>query len=139
MKPEFEKAASILEGNDPPVNLVKVDCTEGGKDTCGKFGVSGYPTLKIFRGGEKDKRKLGLVCPWSGKVVQLCTLRDCHQPSFIPIYLLVIDVNRLDSIRIYPSFTRVHRFLQTTKSKPLLLDLRLFILHPTDPTANMMS
>merc|ERR1712117_32601 len=52
MKPEFEKAASILEENDPPVNLVKVDCTEGGKDTCGKFGVSGYPTLKIFRGGE---------------------------------------------------------------------------------------
>ena len=53
MKPEFEKAASILEENDPPVNLVKVDCTEGGKDTCGKFGVSGYPTLKIFRGGER--------------------------------------------------------------------------------------
>jgi len=52
MKPEFEKAASILEENDPPVNLVKVDCTESGKDTCGKFGVSGYPTLKIFRGGE---------------------------------------------------------------------------------------
>ena len=53
MKPEFEKAASILEENDPPVNLVKVDCTESGKDTCGKFGVSGYPTLKIFRGGER--------------------------------------------------------------------------------------
>jgi len=52
MKPEFEKAASILEGNDPPVHLVKVDCTESGKDTCGKFEVRGYPTLKIFRGGE---------------------------------------------------------------------------------------
>jgi protein disulfide isomerase family A protein 3 len=31
---------------------VKVDCTEAGKETCGRFQVSGYPTLKIFRGGE---------------------------------------------------------------------------------------
>lgn len=52
LKPEFEKAGSILRDNDPPVYLAKVDCTEGGKDTCGKFSVSGYPTLKIFRDGE---------------------------------------------------------------------------------------
>ena len=38
--------------NDPPIALVKVDCTEAGKDTCNKHGVSGYPTLKIFRNGE---------------------------------------------------------------------------------------
>lgn len=29
-----------------------MDCTDDGKDTCGRFGVSGYPTLKIFKGGE---------------------------------------------------------------------------------------
>ena len=38
--------------NDPPVNLAKIDCTEAGKDTCNRFEVRGYPTLKIFRGGE---------------------------------------------------------------------------------------
>ena len=52
LKPEYEKAAGILKANDPPVHLVKVDCTEAGKDVCGRFEVKGYPTLKIFRGGE---------------------------------------------------------------------------------------
>lgn len=53
LAPEFEKAATILKDNDPPVTLVKVDCTEDGKDVCGKYGVSGYPTLKVFKRGEK--------------------------------------------------------------------------------------
>ena len=33
----------------------QVDCTESGKETCSKHGVSGYPTLKIFRNGEVSK------------------------------------------------------------------------------------
>ena len=41
-----------MKANDPPVTLAKVDCTEAGKDTCGRFSVSGYPTVKIFRNGE---------------------------------------------------------------------------------------
>jgi len=52
MKPEFEKAGKTLAANDPPVTLAKVDCTEAGKDTCGRFEVRGYPTVKIFRNGE---------------------------------------------------------------------------------------
>lgn len=52
MKPEFDKAAKTLSANDPPVALAKVDCTEAGKDTCGRFEVRGYPTVKIFRNGE---------------------------------------------------------------------------------------
>ncbi len=53
LAPEYETAATALAKNDPPVTLAKVDCTDesGGKDTCGKYGVSGYPTLKIFRNG----------------------------------------------------------------------------------------
>lgn len=30
----------------------QVDCTEAGKEICNKFSVSGYPTLKIFKGDE---------------------------------------------------------------------------------------
>lgn len=52
LKPEFQKAASGLKANDPPVALVQVDCTAGGEATCGRFQVSGYPTVKIFRNGE---------------------------------------------------------------------------------------
>lgn len=42
----------MMRTDDPPVALVNVDCPEAGKDTCSKFGVSGYPTLKIFKNGE---------------------------------------------------------------------------------------
>uniref|UniRef100_A0A1B6CLZ3 Protein disulfide-isomerase n=1 Tax=Clastoptera arizonana TaxID=38151 RepID=A0A1B6CLZ3_9HEMI len=59
IKPEFERAGQLLEGNDPPITLAKVDCTEAGKETCNKNSVSGYPTLKIFRNGEFSKEYNG--------------------------------------------------------------------------------
>ncbi|XP_061679111.1 protein disulfide-isomerase A3 [Syngnathoides biaculeatus] len=48
LAPEYETAATRLKGIVP---LAKVDCTAHSK-TCSKYGVNGYPTLKIFRGGE---------------------------------------------------------------------------------------
>ncbi|XP_028282159.1 protein disulfide-isomerase A3-like [Parambassis ranga] len=48
LAPEFEKAATRLKGS---VQLAKVDCTAH-SETCARFGVSGYPTLKIFRYGK---------------------------------------------------------------------------------------
>lgn len=51
LAPEYEKAATVLKNNDPPVPLIKVDCTAETK-TCGKYGVNGYPTVKIFKNGE---------------------------------------------------------------------------------------
>ena len=36
-------------------NFIQVDCVGEGKDTCSKHGVSGYPTLKVFRNGEVQK------------------------------------------------------------------------------------
>ncbi|KAK6188932.1 hypothetical protein SNE40_005006 [Patella caerulea] len=51
LAPEYEKAATALKSGEYPVALAKVDCTAE-TEICGKYSVSGYPTLKIFRGGE---------------------------------------------------------------------------------------
>ncbi|KAL7035551.1 hypothetical protein ACKWTF_008439 [Chironomus riparius] len=48
-----------MRTDDPPVVFAKVDCTEGGKETCSKYSVSGYPTLKIFRDGENSQEYQG--------------------------------------------------------------------------------
>lgn len=52
LKPEYAQAAELLHNDDSQIRLAKVDCTEGGKETCNKYQVSGYPTLKIFKNGE---------------------------------------------------------------------------------------
>ncbi|EFN76813.1 protein disulfide-isomerase A3 [Harpegnathos saltator] len=52
LKPEYVKAAELLLGSEPPITLANIDCTGAGKETCNKYSVSGYPTLKIFEGVE---------------------------------------------------------------------------------------
>jgi len=49
LEPEYEKAANALAGNDK-VALAKVDADKH-KDLGGRFGVSGFPTLKFFPKG----------------------------------------------------------------------------------------
>jgi len=54
LAPEYGIAATKLFKRDQSVALAKVDCTVE-KSTCSKYGVSGYPTLKIFKNGEFSK------------------------------------------------------------------------------------
>ncbi|KAK9865288.1 hypothetical protein WJX84_012094 [Apatococcus fuscideae] len=53
LAPEYEKAAGPLKKNNPPVTLASIDATEeANKPLAEKYGVQGFPTLKIFKGGD---------------------------------------------------------------------------------------
>lgn len=49
--PEFSQAADILIEKD--IKLAQIDCTEE-RDVCTEYGIRGYPSLKVFRGSDKE-------------------------------------------------------------------------------------
>lgn len=48
LAPNYESAAKELDGNN--IKLAKVDCTQE-ETLCSDQGISGFPTLKVFRNG----------------------------------------------------------------------------------------
>ncbi|KAL1006597.1 hypothetical protein UPYG_G00074260 [Umbra pygmaea] len=65
LAPEFEKAAKDLSQRSLSIPLAKVDATKE-TDIATRFGISGYPTLKIFRKGKAfdyngPRERMGIV------------------------------------------------------------------------------
>ncbi|KAI1293631.1 Protein disulfide-isomerase A3 [Halotydeus destructor] len=119
LAPEYTKAATALKQSDPPVPLAKVDCTveAGGKDICSEYGVQGYPTLKIFKGGEFSQEYQGprdadgivkymrsQVGPASRLYQSVSALNDKVKDSK---EVVVVGVFNDDSDDLYKQFNRV--------------------------------
>jgi len=51
MAPTWSKYATTVKGRSLPYKVAKVDCTVQ-RDICQKFGIRGYPTLKLLKGGD---------------------------------------------------------------------------------------
>ncbi|XP_047322378.1 protein disulfide-isomerase-like [Impatiens glandulifera] len=58
LAPEYEKAASVLSSHDPAIVLAKLDASdEANKELGTKFGIQGFPTIKILRNGGKNSQE----------------------------------------------------------------------------------
>ena len=51
LAPKYDQAATLLKGIAP---IAKVDCTAQ-EQVCSRFGVRGYPTVKLFRDGQASE------------------------------------------------------------------------------------
>nr|XP_023657071.1 protein disulfide-isomerase A3-like isoform X1 [Paramormyrops kingsleyae] len=78
LAPDYETAATRLKGIVP---LAKVDCTAN-SETCSRFGVNGYPTLKIFRNGQVASAYDG---PRSAEGI-VSSMKKQAGPSSVPLH-----------------------------------------------------
>ncbi|KAM8721156.1 hypothetical protein ACLKA7_007085 [Drosophila subpalustris] len=56
LHPLWEQLAEIMNIDDPKVTIAKVDCTKH-QTLCADHQVTGYPTLRLFKLGEKESVK----------------------------------------------------------------------------------
>ncbi|CAM4969306.1 unnamed protein product [Rotaria socialis] len=134
LAPEYEKAATALAKNDPPVALAKVDCTVETK-TCEKYGVSGYPTLKIFKNGQiledynGPREADGIVAKMRSKAGPsyrvLGTLADYEKyleyDGYSVVGYLESDIHSLkdDLVNVANQLSEKYRFAYTTSQEIL--------------------
>jgi len=90
--PTYAEIAKELKARDPPIRIAKVDATEERK-LAERFGVTGYPTIKLVRNGE--------VTDWKGgrdKQEIIDALIEMSDPEWTepPSSVLVLDKENFD-------------------------------------------
>lgn len=123
-----------MRGNDPSIALAKVDCTEAGKETCAKFSVQGYPTLKIFKNGEVSQEYNGpreaagivkymkaQVGPASKDLLSLASAKEflAIQDSAIVGFFEKESDLKLTFMKFADGFREKHRFAHTSAKEVL--------------------
>ncbi|XP_047136249.1 protein disulfide-isomerase A4 [Hydra vulgaris] len=97
--PQLEKAASALQSKQPSILIGKVDATIE-KELAEQYGVTGYPTMKIFRNGKATEYK------------------GPREEPGIADYML----NQAgDPTKLYETMTDVKKFLKSNLDEPVIL------------------
>ncbi|KAJ8782833.1 hypothetical protein J1605_009441 [Eschrichtius robustus] len=76
--PEYEKIATTLKENDPPIAVAKIDATSESA-LASRFDVSGYPTIKILKKGQ--------AVDYEGSRTQeeiVAKVKEISQPTWTP-------------------------------------------------------
>ncbi|CAM9548969.1 protein disulfide-isomerase A4 [Lampetra fluviatilis] len=149
LAPEYEKAAQELSKNTPPIPLAKVDATvesELGK----RFGVSGYPTLKLFRKGKAydyngPREQYGIVShmieqagPASQELKSVKQLNGFVQNGDDLVILGVFKNEQDAALQLFQEtgnnvreeFKFYHTFEENIKNHLKAVDGQVVVLHP---------
>jgi len=114
LAPEYEKAAKELQNHDPPIPLAKVDATVE-NTLATRFGISGYPTLKIFRHGKVsefkgDRTKKAIVkymIKQSGNASQLKATAKAARDTISNYDISVVGYFENENVPLYKTYMDV--------------------------------
>ena len=102
LAPKWAEAAKRAKALSPPIPVAKVDADAHG-DLAQRFGVSGYPTIKVFRDGlpedyDGSREADGIVEYLKRtslfKLVELKAVADLQQPPFASAKRALVFVGR---------------------------------------------